>query len=156
MNKVYTKEVLVQHVARWRVQGNNIVFTNGCFDLLHAGHIEVLKQAKTFGDKLIIGLNADMSVKKLKGETRPIINQNYRATLLSSIEYVDAVIFFEEDTPIRLIELIKPDILVKGGDWEKEQIVGASFVQNYGGEVKTIPMVDGLSTTSIMKKIKEL
>ncbi len=140
-------------VSTWKSEGKGIVFTNGCFDVLHYGHASYLSEAKDLGDKMIIGLNSDASVRRLKGETRPVNGQLERATLLAALSFVDAVVIFEEDTPERLIKTIHPDVLVKGGDYTIETIVGADFVQSYGGIVKTIPLVENFSTTKILKRL---
>ena len=140
-------------VSTWKSEGKSIVFTNGCFDVLHYGHASYLSEAKDLGDKMIIGLNSDASVRRLKGETRPVNGQLERATLLAALSFVDAVVIFEEDTPERLIKTIHPDVLVKGGDYTIETIVGADFVQSYGGIVKTIPLVENFSTTKILKRL---
>ena len=137
-------------------EGNRIVFTNGCFDIIHVGHTTYLAQAKALGDVLIIGVNTDDSVKRLKGPTRPVNNQNDRAEVLLALKSVDITVFFDEDTPKRLIELVKPDILVKGGDYTIPKIVGADFVLENGGEVKVIPFVEGKSTSKIIEKINRL
>ena len=133
-----------------------IVFTNGCFDLLHIGHVTYLKEAKALGDILVVGINADSGVKKLKGEERPIQNEMDRAGIIAELRSVDYVSLFEEETPQNLIQKIKPDILVKGGDWPVDQIVGADFVLSNGGEVKTLSFIDGHSSSSLLDKIKNL
>ena len=143
-------------VKKWKNEGKKIVFTNGCFDILHAGHIDYLEKAKNLGDVLIVGLNSDTSIKRIKGKTRPVIPQEYRKRVLEGLRAVDLVIIFEEDTPERLIKEIKPDVLVKGGDWNIENIVGADFVQSYGGKVKTIEFVYDISTSKIIEKIINL
>ena len=140
-------------VSLWKSGGQKVVFTNGCFDVLHYGHVCYLAEAKDLGDKLVIGLNSDASVRRLKGETRPVNGQHERATLLASLSFVDAVVIFEEDTPENLIKTLKPDFLVKGGDYTFETIVGAEFVSSYGGSVKTIPLVENFSTTKILKRL---
>lgn len=145
---------LLKRIEFWKRLDDKIVFTNGCFDILHQGHIHLLASCNEFGSRLIVGLNADKSVKRLKGESRPINNQESRSILLASTQFVDAVIVFDEDTPENLIRQIKPDVLVKGGDWKKENIVGAQFVESYGGEVKTVPFLNGFSTTAIVAGIK--
>ena len=142
-------------VDGWKNEDKKVVFTNGVFDLLHIGHISYLSKAAELGDKLIIGLNADSSVKRIKGESRPINNQNTRAVLLASFFFVDAVVTFEEDTPLNLISTLLPDVLIKGADYSIENIVGAKEVLANGGEVKTITFVDGYSSTSIINRIKE-
>jgi rfaE bifunctional protein nucleotidyltransferase chain/domain len=153
-NKFYDNITIIEQLNIWRSENKKIVFTNGCFDILHKGHVEYLSKSKDFGDILIVGLNSDSSVNRLKGETRPINNQNSRAFILSALLFVDAVIYFDEDTPLNLIENIKPDVLVKGGDYKKEDIVGYDFVVEIGGEVKTIDFVKGYSTTNIINKSK--
>jgi rfaE bifunctional protein nucleotidyltransferase chain/domain len=142
-------------VEDWKNEGKKVVFTNGVFDLLHIGHITYLSKAAELGDKLIIGLNADSSVKRIKGDSRPINDQNSRAALLASFFFVDAVVIFEEDIPLNLISTLLPDILIKGADYSIENIVGAKEVLANGGEVKTITFVDGYSSTSIINRIKE-
>lgn len=145
------KELLAQ-LQNLRSQKKKIVFTNGCFDLLHVGHVRYLSEAKKLGDYLVIGVNSDESVKRLKGPTRPIQNQLDRAEILKSLKSVDETVIFGEDTPQNLIEQIKPDILVKGGDWSVDQIVGGRFVQSYGGQVCSLTFIDGKSTTKIIEK----
>jgi rfaE bifunctional protein nucleotidyltransferase chain/domain len=152
--KILTMDDLVKRVTFWRTLGEKIVFTNGCFDILHQGHIHLLSACKQEGDRLIVGLNADASVKRLKGETRPINDEKSRAIVLAALGDVDAVILFEEDTPLNLIAILQPDVLIKGGDWSIDKIVGADVVQENGGVVKTIPYLDGFSTTAIIKKSK--
>lgn len=154
-DKVVSLEVLLKKIATWRLKGDKIVFTNGCFDLLHRGHVQLLAQSAQFGNKLILGLNSDASVKGLKGAGRPINDEKSRALVLASLLYVDAVVVFEEDTPLDLIKFIHPDVLVKGGDYDLNTIVGAKEVQEYGGEVMIIPLVNGKSTTQLIEKIKE-
>jgi rfaE bifunctional protein nucleotidyltransferase chain/domain len=144
----------LEKVNRWKKEKKKIVFTNGCFDIIHAGHVDYLEKAKALGDVLIVGLNSDDSVRRLKGKDRPVNPQKYRKRVLEGLKAVDLVIIFDEDTPERLIKEIKPDVLVKGGDWKIENIVGADFVQSYGGEVKTIDFVYDISTTKIIKKVK--
>ncbi|MCK4956629.1 MAG: D-glycero-beta-D-manno-heptose 1-phosphate adenylyltransferase [Candidatus Cloacimonetes bacterium] len=144
-------ELLLPH----RDNDNKIVFTNGCFDILHAGHVKYLQQAKDLGDILVVGLNSNDSVRRLKGSTRPINDQAERATVLSALSAVDYVVIFSEDTPYSLIKQIKPDILVKGGDWQPEEIVGSDVVLKNGGEVKSLMFVEGSSSTSIIDRILE-
>ncbi len=146
---------LKDRLRLWRGEGQRIVFTNGCFDLLHPGHISLLRQSAAFGDRLVVGLNSDASVRRLKGDARPIQDEQSRATLLAALEAVDAVVLFEEDTPQKLIEAIKPDILVKGSDYKVENIAGAAFVRSYGGQVRLVELVDGFSTTGITRRIQE-
>ncbi len=153
-NKIVTdKEHLFNILCQWRFKNEKIVFTNGCFDIVHRGHIEYLAQAAALGTKLVIGLNTDTSVKRLKGEKRPINDQQARAILLSALIFVDKVIFFDEDTPYELIKYLQPDILVKGSDYKPEDIVGYDIVKNKGGEIVTIDLTTGYSTTSILNKI---
>ena len=153
--KIITCKPLLQQIAVWRLLSKKIVFTNGCFDILHPGHIDYLAKAADLGDVLIVGLNTDASVKKLnKGSSRPIQNENDRALILSAIHFVDAVILFDEDTPFELIKMLRPDVLVKGGNWKAEDIVGADIVKDSGGIVTAVPFVEGYSTTNIEKKIK--
>ncbi|MEQ8362357.1 MAG: D-glycero-beta-D-manno-heptose 1-phosphate adenylyltransferase [Cyclobacteriaceae bacterium] len=142
-------------VEEWRNQGQKIVFTNGCFDILHLGHVDYLEKAAALGDRLVIGLNTDDSVSRFKGPERPIQDQNSRARILSSLQFVDMVVLFNEDTPLELISSLIPDILVKGSDYLAENIVGAEVVKKNGGEVKTIDFVSGYSTSRIIDKIKK-
>ncbi len=137
-------------------ENRKIVFTNGCFDILHLGHVTYLAQAKALADFLFIGLNSDASVKKLKGQERPVQNEKDREVILMSLKSVDAVQVFTDDTPLELIKIIRPQILVKGGDWDVSKIVGREFVESYGGICKSLPFVPGHSTTSILEKIKTL
>jgi D-glycero-beta-D-manno-heptose 1-phosphate adenylyltransferase len=139
-----------------REQNKKLVFTNGCFDILHRGHIEYLKQAKSLGDYLIIGLNSDSSVKRIKDASRPVNNENDRAYVLDSLKVIDAVVIFPEDTPYNLIKEIVPDFLVKGGDWQEDKIVGADIVKNAGGKVMSLKFVDNYSTTSTINKLRKL
>ena len=145
---------MVQKAAQWRVLNKKIVFTNGVFDILHQGHIFSLSQAAKEADYLIVGLNADVSVKRLKGETRPINNQESRSLVLASMVMVDAVVIFEEDTPLELIKTIMPDVLVKGGDYTLEKIAGAKEVIAAGGKVVINPILKGFSTTGIIEQAK--
>ena len=154
-SKIYTLPKLVEQSKVWRNNGEKIVFTNGCFDLVHRGHVEVLANTADLGDKLIIGLNSDSSIKNLKGKNRPIIDENSRAILLASLQFIDAIVFFSEDTPYHLIETILPDILAKGGDYKVEEITGHEVVLQNGGEVILVPFIDGFSTTNIVNKIKQ-
>ena len=153
-NKIFTLEELKSKTNSWKENGQKVVFTNGCFDIVHRGHIEVLARTADLGDKLIIGLNSDSSIQKLKGEDRPIINEQSRAVLLAALSFVDAVVLFSEDTPLNLISTLVPDVLAKGGDYEIETIVGHEIIQQNGGEVILVPFVDGFSSTTIIDKIK--
>jgi len=150
----YTAEEVSNTLSLWRYKNDKIVFTNGCFDILHRGHIEYLAKAKSLGTKLIVGLNTDASVKRLKGNSRPVNDEKARALLLASLMFVDEVILFDTDTPRDLIEYIQPDVLVKGGDYKPEEIVGYDIVKAKGGEVITIDLVEGYSTTSTIEKMK--
>ena len=152
-DKFQTRQQIAQTAEQWRTQGNQIVFTNGCFDILHYGHLHYLADARQCGDRLVVGLNATASVRRLKGEFRPINDELTRIFALAALEFVDAVVIFEEDTPLELIKTIRPDVLVKGGDWQPGQIVGSDFVLSIGGEVKSLPFVAGYSTTNIEQKI---
>jgi rfaE bifunctional protein nucleotidyltransferase chain/domain len=154
-SKVLDIERLNKQLSIWRFFRKKIVFTNGCFDLIHLGHIDYLSKAKNLGDVLLIGLNTDNSVRRLKGEHRPVSDQNARAMILASIGFVDGVVFFDEDTPYNLIMNIKPDVLVKGSDYNLKEIVGANIVKGNGGEIKTIDFLHGYSTTQLIEKIKK-
>ena len=153
-DKIKTQKELKRTIAYLRKQGKKIVFTNGCFDILHYGHIKYLQDAKGLADVLVLGLNSDSSVKKIKGLARPINKQLDRARVLSALSCVDYLTIFSEDTPLRLIRLIQPDVLVKGGDWQTEKIVGADFVKARGGKVLAIPYIKGYSTTKLINKIR--
>ena len=155
LNKISDLQSLKVSIVQWQSEGKKVVFTNGVFDLLHIGHITYMAKAAELGDKLVIGLNSDSSVKRIKGEDRPVNDQNSRAALLAALFFVDAIVVFEEDTPINVITTLMPDILVKGADYSIENIVGAKEVMANGGEVKTIDFVEGYSSTSIIKKIRE-
>lgn len=150
-SKIYTQRKEFQPSI---FEGKKVVFTNGCFDIVHRGHIEYLAKASEMGEKMVLGLNTDNSVKRLKGENRPVNDEYSRALLLASFEFIDAVILFEEDTPYDLIKHVKPDYLVKGSDYNPEEIVGYDIVKAKGGEVKTLDFVEGFSSTSIIEKIK--
>ena len=155
-NKIIAIQDLKQELGNWRQEGKKIVFTNGCFDIVHLGHIQFLQEAKNLGDILIVGLNSDSSVNKIKGKGRPILDQNSRSEILAAFEFVDGVIIFDQDTPFRLIEQLVPDVLVKGSDYLAENIVGSEIVLNSGGEVITIDLVEGYSTSNIIEKVKKL
>ncbi|MCS7073501.1 MAG: D-glycero-beta-D-manno-heptose 1-phosphate adenylyltransferase [Bacteroidia bacterium] len=150
-----TTDAILATRNRWRFQEKKIVFTNGCFDILHLGHLQYLEQARSLGSVLVVGVNSDESVKRLKGNNRPIFPLEARLFALAALWFVDAVTFFEEDTPMQLIQLWQPDVLVKGGDYSIDSIVGADFVQQHGGLVTTIPLTPGFSTTNTIKKILE-
>ncbi len=153
-SKIKDKKSIRPQIAAWKIMSKRIVFTNGCFDLLHPGHLQYLAEARALGDILIVGLNSDASVQRLKGAHRPINTEQARALMLAALVVVDAVIVFDEDTPLALIDLIKPDILVKGGDYSIETIVGAQEVLSNGGAVKVLSFLEGYSTTMIEQKIK--
>lgn len=142
-------------VRALRRRGRRVVFTNGCFDILHAGHVSYLEAARNKGDVLVVGVNSNASVRRLKGRRRPVVPQVQRAAVVAALEAVDYVVVFSEDTPERLILAIEPDVLAKGGDWKLEDIVGSQFVQRSGGKVFSIPLVKGLSTTALVKKISD-
>lgn len=139
----------------WRMKGDRIVFTNGCFDILHRGHVEYLQEAAALGSRLVIGVNSDNSVRRQgKGADRPLNDQDSRAKVLTALRLVDAVIIFDQDTPLDLIKAINPDVLVKGGDWPEDRIVGSQHVRSYGGDVRSLKLVDGFSTTALVEKIR--
>ena len=152
--KILSQEALAEQVRAWQVQGEKVVFTNGCFDIVHLGHIDYLEKARALGGKLVVGINTDASVKRLKGESRPVVDEYARCRMIAALAFVDAVCLFDEDTPKSLIEKISPDILTKGSDYTPKNIVGADFVVAKGGEVKTIDLVEGFSTSKIIDKIK--
>lgn len=151
MGQFTTESELLAKIQKLRV-GKKVVFTNGCFDLLHVGHVRYLQAARNLGSILVVALNTDASVKKLKGPTRPVQTENDRAEILAALGSVDFTLLFGEETPERIIKLIKPDILAKGGDWKIEQIVGAPFVQSYGGQVFSLDFIEGKSTTRLIEK----
>lgn len=154
-HKIYKDcEQLAEQVGKWQNVGESVVFTNGCFDILHLGHIDYLSKAADRGDRLILGVNTNQSVSKLKGPKRPIIDEITRVTKLAALEFVSAVVLFSEETPLSLIEIIKPNILVKGGDYTISTIVGSDEVLDYGGTVEVIPFLEGHSSTKIIEKIK--
>ncbi|MBE2256291.1 MAG: D-glycero-beta-D-manno-heptose 1-phosphate adenylyltransferase [Ignavibacteria bacterium] len=153
---ILNRENLNTEIQKLKNEDKKIVFTNGCFDILHKGHITYLNESKSLGDVLIVGVNSDDSVKKLKGDERPVTNENDRMYALDNLKPVDFVILFTEDTPYNLIKEIIPDILVKGGDWTPDKIIGSDIVLGNGGEVKSLKFVNGYSTTNILEKIKKL
>ncbi len=152
-DKILSFDEIEIKAEKLRSEGKKIVFTNGCFDILHKGHVSYLKKAKELGDILVIGVNSDRSIKSIKGEKRPILPQDERAFILSALEMIDYVVIFDEDTPYELIKRVKPHILVKGGDWDINNIVGKDIVESYGGKVLNIPFVEGKSTTNIIERI---
>ncbi|MCC9165307.1 D-glycero-beta-D-manno-heptose 1-phosphate adenylyltransferase [Pontibacter harenae] len=153
-DKIYTLPQLKEQLQSWQNQGQKIVFTNGCFDLLHLGHVDYLEKARQLGDKLVLGLNTDASISRIKGPTRPLQDEMSRARVMASLLFIDAVVLFDEDTPLELVKAVQPDILVKGDDYTVENIVGHDVVMAKGGDVKTVPLVKGYSTTNIVKKIE--
>ena len=155
MKNILTLEEITGVRRQFKESGKVVVFTNGTFDIIHAGHVDYLTKAKSLGDILIVGLNSDASIKRIKGDKRPIVPQKERAFILSNIKAVDYVVVFEEDTPFEILKSIVPDILVKGADWAKENIVGKDIVENAGGKVETIEFVNSQSTTNIIKTILE-
>ncbi len=155
-SKIKSIAALKKIAVQLKSQGKKIVFTNGCFDLLHVGHVRYLQKAKKLGDILIVGLNTDHSVKLIKGQNRPIIPEKERAEVLASLEFVDYVVLFSEPDPLKLIKAIRPHILVKGADWTKKQIVGRELVEKEGGKVRRVPLVPGASSTKVIEKILKI
>ncbi len=153
--KVKNLSDLKREIDQLKSEGKQIVFTNGCFDILHPGHTRYLYSARQLGDYLVVAVNSDRSVKAIKGEGRPILSQEARADLLAAFSFVDGVMIFDEDNPLKVIQYLSPDILVKGGDWAEGDIIGADVVKEAGGDVKRIPFISEFSTTDIIKKIKE-
>ena len=153
LNKIRTLEAAKDRCNQMKRTGKRIVFTNGCFDILHPGHTRYLAAARELGDFLVVAINSDASVRNIKGPKRPIIDEQARAELVAALECVDMVLIFEEDNPLRVIQNLLPDILVKGGDWAADEIIGSDVVKNRGGEVKRIPLVTGCSTTDIIDKV---
>ena len=153
-NRIFSRETLTRQLAVWRFQEKKIVWTNGVFDLLHLGHIDYLSKAKDLGNILIVGVNTDASVRRIKKAGRPIQDEKSRSTIIAALHFVDAVILFDEDTPYELIKLVRPDVLVKGSDYKAEDIVGADIVLSKGGTVETIDFLPGYSTTAIEEKIR--
>ena len=153
MNKIVTWETLKAEVEKRRQAGKTIAFTNGCFDILHVGHVQYLQAARELGDLLILGLNSDASVRAIKGEKRPIVPEAERAEVVAALTAVDFVTFFDDTTPLKLIETLRPDILVKGGDWSEATVVGSEAVRSWGGRVAIIPLTPGASTTNIVEKV---
>ncbi len=151
--KVKTVRAMKSTIARLKAQGKKVVFTNGCFDLLHVGHIRYLKRAKKQGHVLVVGLNTDRSVRLIKGEKRPIVSQQERAEVLSALEVVDYVVLFDEPDPFHLIETLRPNVLVKGADWPKNKIIGGDLVEKGGGRIVRVPLVKGASSTGVIEKI---
>ena len=154
-DKIINTDNLVLKVSQWKKNKMKVAFTNGCFDILHLGHLEILTKSKEFGDRLIVAVNSDASVRKLKGKERPINDFQTRSNMLASFSFVDYVVEFSDDTPKKLIQIIKPDFLIKGGDYKKKDIVGNDIVSSYGGETIIIPLIDGLSSTNTINKINK-
>lgn len=152
--KIKTIQEAQPIIGKWQQKKKKIVFTNGCFDIVHLGHIDYLEKARNFGDKLVLGLNTDASVSRLKGSSRPVVDEYARARMMAAFEFINMVVLFDESTPLELIKVICPDILVKGNDYDIKDIIGADFVLSRGGEVKTIELVEGYSTSAIIEKIK--
>jgi D-beta-D-heptose 7-phosphate kinase / D-beta-D-heptose 1-phosphate adenosyltransferase len=155
MGTVVTEPELIEAVARERAAGRTIAFANGCFDILHVGHIKLLQKARSLGDLLVVGINDDASVQRLKGEKRPLIGEVERAHVLAALDCVDFITVFTEDTPLALIDLIRPDVLVKGGDYAMHEVVGRDRVESYGGRVELVPIVEGFSTSDLVRRIIE-
>jgi rfaE bifunctional protein nucleotidyltransferase chain/domain len=151
--KIMSLPQLLTQVAEWRAQGQKIVFTNGCFDIVHLGHVDYLERARLLGDKLVVGLNSDQSVSRIKGPSRPLQDELSRTRVMASFWFIDAVVVFDQETPYELIKSVEPDVLVKGDDYSVETIVGHDLVLARGGEVKTIPLVQGYSTTKVVARI---
>lgn len=154
--KIVARETLASLLEEHRRQGRRIVFTNGCFDILHAGHVRYLAQARRLGDVLVVALNTDRSVVAIKGPDRPVVGQEERAFVVAGLESVDYVTFFDDETPLSLIEALQPDILVKGGDWKADSVVGGDVVRSRGGDVVVLPYLEGASTTNIIEKIRRV
>ncbi len=152
--KIQTLTQAAATLQQWQAAGKKIVFTNGCFDILHIGHVDYLEKSRALGDALVVGVNTDGSIRRIKGESRPIVNETSRSRVIAALESVSLVVLFDDDTPKSLIETLKPDILVKGDDYSVETIVGADFVLSHGGSVQTIPLVKGFSTSAIIAKIR--
>lgn len=153
VNKILKREELKKELEALRRQGRKIAFTNGCFDILHVGHVRYLREAKKTADVLILALNSDISVRTIKGEKRPLVPQDERADVVAALESIDYVTLFDEPTPLELIEYLRPDVLIKGGDWAEENIVGRNAVKSWGGRVVVIPETEGASTTNIIDKV---
>jgi len=156
MNKILERNALQDKLEELRKKGKKIAFTNGCFDILHVGHVRYLREAKKTADVLVLALNSDSSVRSLKGKERPLVPEKERAEIIAALEFIDFVTIFPESTPLELINYLKPDILIKGGDWAEEAVVGREEIKDWGGRVTIIPEVEGKSTTNIVEKIKNL
>jgi D-beta-D-heptose 7-phosphate kinase/D-beta-D-heptose 1-phosphate adenosyltransferase len=156
VNKILDRSTLKNKLEALRKEGKKIAFTNGCFDILHVGHVRYLREAKKAGDILVLALNSDSSVRAIKGEERPLVSEEERAEVIAALEFIDFVTIFPESTPLELINYLKPDILIKGGDWPEDKVVGRDEVKKWGGRVAIIPEVEGKSTTNIVEKIKKV
>ena len=154
-DKIKTQDELKPILDKLKKEGKKVVFTNGCFDILHVGHIRYLKEAKGYGDILIVAVNSDLSVKSIKGDKRPIVSQSERAEVVAALEMVDYVTMFDEDTPYNIIKKLQPDVLIKGGDWTIDKIIGRDIVEARGGKVIAIPFIEGASTTGIVERVLE-
>lgn len=153
--KLKALEIIKNEIQPLQQQGKKIVFTNGCFDILHAGHVDIFQQARNLGDALVVAVNSDISIKKIKGEKRPVVPQAQRMQVLAALEAIDYVVIFDEENPLKIIKELQPDILVKGGDWTVEAIVGREIVEKKGGKVISIPLMEGISTTNIIEEVKK-
>ena len=153
--KLKTLEIIKNEIQPLQQQGKKIVFTNGCFDILHAGHVDIFQQARNLGDALVVAVNSDISIKKIKGEKRPVVPQAQRMQVLAALEAIDYVVIFDEENPLKIIKELQPDILVKGGDWPVETIVGREIVEKKGGKVLSIPLMEGISTTNIIEEVNK-
>jgi len=153
--KLKPLEIIKNEIKALQQQGKKIVFTNGCFDILHAGHVDIFQQARNLGGALVVAVNSDISIKKIKGEKRPVVPQAQRMQVLAALEAIDYVVIFDEENPFKIIKEIQPDILVKGGDWPVETIVGRELVEKKGGKVLSIPLMEGISTTNIIEEVKK-
>ncbi|MDI6743307.1 MAG: D-glycero-beta-D-manno-heptose 1-phosphate adenylyltransferase, partial [Smithella sp.] len=156
MDKILDRTTLKDKLDELRAQGKKIAFTNGCFDILHVGHVRYLREAKKTADVLVLALNSDSSVRSIKGEKRPVVGEQERAEIMAALEFIDFVTIFPEPTPLELINLLQPDVLLKGGDWPEEKVVGREEIRTWGGRVAIIPEIEGKSTTNIVEKIKSL
>lgn len=156
MDKILDRITLKDKLDELRAQGKKIAFTNGCFDILHVGHVRYLREAKKTADILVLALNSDSSVRAIKGEKRPVVGELERAEIIAALEFIDFVTIFPEPTPLELINLLKPDVLIKGGDWPEEKVVGREEIRTWGGRIAIIPEIKGKSTTNIVEKIKSL
>jgi len=153
--KLKPLEIIKSETQALQQQGKKIVFTNGCFDILHAGHVDIFQQARNLGDALVVAVNSDISIKKIKGEKRPVVPESQRMQVLAALEAIDYVVIFEEEDPLMIIEELQPDILVKGGDWPIETIIGREIVEKKGGKILSIPLMEGISTTNIIEEVKK-